>query len=411
MYVRRIGFIGPAQALLSVALVLSAIVASITTGPVAAGELSGRLSLESRAFPQTGLADSQRRFYPSLALEPEYYHTWGDGRQTLVVSGFYRYDQHDERRTHGVIGELFWLYAADRWEVKAGLITVFWGVTESMHLVDIINQTDLIENPDSEDKLGQPAINFTLLRRWGTLDLFLMPGFRERSFPGVDGRLRSATTIEFDDARYESPAGQNHFDWAARWFHSVGDYEFALAHFRGTGREPSFVVDNNSGSTPSVHPYYRQIDQTSLEFQATNGNWLWKLEAISRAASGERFASLVGGFEYTLSGVMGSAADVGLLAEYLYDDRDESATTPFADDVFVGARLGFNDVSGSELLVGAIVDRESGASVMSVEAARRLNDSWKFNIEGRAMVNTGDDNRLSDWRRDSYLLAELVYHY
>ena len=40
-----------------------------------------------------------------------------------------------------------------------GVRRVFWGVAESNHLVDVINQTDAIENPDQEDKLGQPMLN------------------------------------------------------------------------------------------------------------------------------------------------------------------------------------------------------------------------------------------------------------
>jgi len=54
----------------------------------------------------------------------------------------------------------------------------FWGVTEFQHLVDIINQTDLVENIDTEDKLGQPMINLALINDWGTVDLFIMPYFR-----------------------------------------------------------------------------------------------------------------------------------------------------------------------------------------------------------------------------------------
>ena len=35
------------------------------------------------------------------------------------------------------------------------------------------NQTDGVEDIDSEDKLGQPMVNLTLERDWGALDLYV----------------------------------------------------------------------------------------------------------------------------------------------------------------------------------------------------------------------------------------------
>jgi hypothetical protein len=83
---------------------------------------------------------------------------------------------------------------------------VFWGVTESSHLVDIINQSDFVENIDTEDKLGQPMVSLRWLPEWGTLDLFLMPLHRERTFQGLAGRPRLPLPIDQDNPVYESSA-------------------------------------------------------------------------------------------------------------------------------------------------------------------------------------------------------------
>ena len=84
----------------------------------------------------------------------------------------------DDRRSHFDVRELMYQRVFDDFELRAGLGRVFWGVTESYHLVDIINQTDLVEDIDLEDKLGQPLVNLTLIRDWGALDLFALPGCR-----------------------------------------------------------------------------------------------------------------------------------------------------------------------------------------------------------------------------------------
>ena len=93
----------------------------------------------------------------------------------------------DSERTHFDIRELFGLWVFERWELGVGIRKVFWGVTESQHLVDIINQTDLVDSIDGEEKLGQPMVNVSIPHEWGTVDLFILPYFRERTFPGRDG--------------------------------------------------------------------------------------------------------------------------------------------------------------------------------------------------------------------------------
>ena len=54
---------------------------------------------------------------------------------------------------------------------------MFWGVTESVHLVDIINQTDFAGDIDGEDKLGQTMLSLMLQRDWGEITAFVLPAF------------------------------------------------------------------------------------------------------------------------------------------------------------------------------------------------------------------------------------------
>ena len=70
-----------------------------------------------------------------------------------------------------------------------------WGVTETNHRVDIINQTDFTEGFDGEEKLGQPMIKISFERPWGLLDVYALLGFRERNFSGTKGRLRLPLSI------------------------------------------------------------------------------------------------------------------------------------------------------------------------------------------------------------------------
>ena len=98
------------------------------------------------------------------------------------------------------------------------------------------------------------------------------------------------------------------------------------------------------------------------------------------SGQGKRFTAFTGGFEYTFGNVRRSGIDLGLLAEYLYDERGTGAT-PFEDDLFVGARVALNDIQDMQMLAGTIIDRSSQARITRLEATPRLGDTFKLDVE------------------------------
>ncbi len=383
----------------------------ISASVAAAHELSGYVAAEGRVFFEDALLSKQKRDNASLALQPEYYHEWESGSSFTFVP-FARLDSADSRRSHFDVRELNYLWLGDSWEVRVGVGKVFWGVTEFVHLVDIVNQTDLVEALDGEDKLGQPMVSLSLPMDWGTFDLFVLPYFRERTFPGREGRLRSPAEVDTDNAKYESADDERHIDLAVRYSHSIGNWEIGLSHFIGTGREPTLMPGFDESGDQILTPFYEQINQTGLDLQLITGGWLWKLETILRTGQGDDdFFSGAFGFEYTFYGVLGTPADVGVIAEYIGDERGHNAPTYFQSDVVIGARLSFNDAASSEALIGFAQDTESSARIITVEASRRLGSRWKANLEIGIFSDVPSDDPLFGLRKDSYLRLELAYYF
>ncbi len=394
---------------------------------VMAGEWTGEAGMEARYFLQTPQFPEQfDGFSASGYLLPEFYTDWNERRDSLVFEPFVRVDQHDPERNHADVRELAWRRAADDWELKLGVSTVFWGVTESQHLVDVINQTDAVENLDGEDKLGQPMAMLRLIRDWGTVDAYVLPGFRERTFPGPKGRF-SGFPISANDAVYESSAKQLHTDFAVRWSQVVGDWDIGLSYFKGTSREPRLLVwpgvlDQNQPVDAAVRfrPLYEQIDQLGLDVQATLGAWLWKFEGIHRSGQGSDFFAGTFGVEYSFYSVFGGNADIGVLVEYLYDDRDfdpfNALTQAISivgpdNDVFLAGRFAFNDIQSSELLAGCSLDMDSSASFCIVEGSRRLSDNWVLSVEARVFSAIDDRHPFASVRDDDVLQVDLTYHF
>jgi len=398
-------------------LVFRALLGAVLTAGAAQGaelreqwRLNGRIGVEGRGFARDpAYPDQGDGGEASLVLNPELdWHSKSD-RYQAGFEPFLRLDGQDKERTHYDVREAYWRARWRRWELTAGVNRVFWGVTESRHLVDVINQTDLVEDIDGEDKLGQPMIEIATDGRWGRLEGFALLGFRDRTFPGAGGRLRSPLPVDTDAAEFESGAGRGRIDGALRWSHYFGDWDVGVHLFRGTDREPVLVPDF---AGQRFVPYYSLIDQAGIDLQYTHDAWLFKLEALSRAGEGDRFGASVGGFEYTFYQVGDSAADVGLLVEYLYDGRDATAPpTIYDDDVFVGSRLAWNDAFDTQLLAGVIVDRNDGSVAAFLEAERRVGNRIKLELELRWFANVAATNTLWPLESDSHLTVRLSRYF
>lgn len=377
------------------------------------GEFSGFIAVENSIFFQEPAFEGQDSDWvnASLVVQPEYYRNWEDKHISLTFTPFYRLDSIDRERTHADVRELFLQTYTDNWELSLGVREVFWGVTESQHLVDIINQTDLIENVDGEDKLGQPMVNLSLFWDWGTLDFFAMPYFRERTFPGKEGRYRKSLVVDSKQATFDSSDEEKNLDWAVRWSHVIGNFDVGVSHFSGTSRDPRVSVGTDGSGNPILIPHYDLIDQTGLDLQYTKGSWLWKLEALHRSGQEEPYNAAVGGFEYTFFNVWQKGFDSGLLAEYNYDDRGKDGLTSYDNDLFLGTRLAFNDTQDTKFLVGIIKDMDFSSSILFFEGSRRLTDNWTVEAESRLYNDIEEGDSLRDIRKDDYVRVELRYYF
>ncbi|MEO0337769.1 MAG: hypothetical protein AAF242_01010 [Bacteroidota bacterium] len=355
---------------------------------------------EYRFFLEEGQFEQQLQHFPSFALKPAFSLSWKNGYENLNFLGFVRLDR-DEQRTHWDIRELYYQKARNNWELNVGLKKIFWGVTESNHLVDIINQTDQVESFDGEAKLGQPLLSFDWTSdQLGTFSFFYLPYHRKRVFPGPKGRLRFSEIINGDQLGYEANAAEWLPSFALRWSHYWGIADIGFSQFYGNGREPLL----NFNTEGSIEAFYPTISQSGLDLQLTHNAFLWKLEAIYRYADVQDFFAFTGGLEYTFSNVNKKGLDLGLLSEYLYDSRDELSLTATQNDLFIGMRLAFNDINDQAFLIGTTLDLSYGTNSIFVEASRRVGDSFTLSLEAVLYPYISEKELiLGAFRNDSFL--------
>ncbi len=369
-------------------------------------EFSGEVGVEFQAFPHKGAYGQEEQLEHTLLIQPEYSRSWNQDRRVFTFIPYARLGSHDEERNHFDIRELSFIGSWPVFDLRAGISKVFWGVTESQHLVDVVNQTDAVENIDGEDKLGQPMIHLTWVQSFGNVEFFWLPYFRERLLPGEDGRFRGPVAVDQDQARYTDDREEWHQDLAFRWSHYVGALDWGLSYFRGTDRDPVLELDEEG----RLIPVYGQSWQLGLELQIVYLDWLFKGEFLHKEReSYSDYQAWVTGFEYTFVN-LGPGADIGVLYEWLYDDRGRASGSGLDDASFVGTRLAMNDEASSELLFGGFIDHQSADVVsLRLEASRRLGASWKLEVEGTLIEQPPENSFFDAISRDDYLQVTLSY--
>lgn len=377
-----------------------------------AQEFSGVISSEFRYFPEKPLYSRQPESSAfSISAQPrllirDFMHSG-----TIVFQPFIRWDNQDSRRSHFDIRELYAHFRAGAWDIGFGVQNIFWGVTESQHLIDIVNQVDFVENMDRESKLGQPAVYLSTQGSRGMLEILCMTGFRERTFPGVNGRMRGAYPVRVQDAEFESRAGSGRIDYAVRYSNTLLSTDFGLYHFYGTSREPEFKVTFGNSGDLVVIPYYPVIHQTGIDIQKWYGSVLFKLESYHRKSVEDIVIAFTGGVEFPVNNLVYSERDITLFAEYLYDGRGDEPPVLFDDDFFLGLKIDMNDSRDTSVQSGLFLDRNTKSILSSLKFKRRIFNQVIFNIEYLGFIGIDDRDLFYDIRNDSYLQINFSHFF
>lgn len=340
------------------------------------------------------------------------------------------YDELDDNRRFVNISELKWSYFSGQWEYRIGFDTIFWGVVESVNLVDVVNPRIIVEDPEGDSKFGQLMVNLRYQWADSTVDFYILPGFREVEYPAEGQLLSAALPIDKDSAVYESSKENERIDFAIRYATIFNSLDMALSHFSGNSREPIFESGLVPGGVDGVKlgliPHYFVIDQTGLELQYLVGNTAYKMEGISRQEDGDRYTAIVGGLEYTQTGIFGTSVDVGWVAEYLFDDRGRESPGFIEHDYGLAARINFNDPKRTLALIKVLYDPHSDEAIYGIEGSIRLTSNITLSLDSQIFEakNTEIDNfsdilnmlnsetdKLSQFNKHDYIQFRLMYYF
>ncbi|ODA35988.1 hypothetical protein A8L45_02630 [Veronia pacifica] len=388
-------------------------------------ELRGNITLEHRQFFHEGSLN-QGTAQSSLILNPELYFKSDDGNTSFTYEPRNRFDRLDDGRNQMDLRQGLFQYHKNNFGTRVGVGQTFWGVMESVNIVDVINQTDAVDTFDGSEKLGQPMLNIIIDSEYGTLDSYYLPYFRERSFAGYQGRL-AFPGLANQGANFESGLDEYKGDFAFRFSQIYGAWDLALSVFHGTSREPYYTINGKLMTSrqpgesiiPSkainIAPFYAQMTQYGVESQYAIGDWLLKLEAVYRKCKADHTAVTLG-TEYQLYGLeeyIGLELDgheLTVYGEYLYDSRGDRAFTLFQNDIFLGLNWNLHDFRNTEFQIGLFQDTTDIESrIWQLEVSSRIITDWKWSLSGHIFDSQSPDDALYRLREDDFVQFGISY--
>ena len=162
--------------------------------------------------------------------------------------------------------------------------------------------------PGDEIRAGENSrANLALINDWGTVDLFLLPYFRERTFPGINGRLRSQPRVDSDQALYESSDKEKHLDYAVKLIGAenvgIGTDESGMGYwsdpdeFKSFLKPDKFLPNKKEDGSPQVKDTerYWRYDHEPESMAWSNWPYFSAVGMVCRGYSDDVIRGIIGG--------------------------------------------------------------------------------------------------------------------
>jgi len=378
----------------------------VLCAPAHGQSVRGSLGAETQIYPDAPLYPDQNRDHFQVSTYATLNASADLGNARFDMELFGRIAPDATKEASGDVRQAFVRVPFGNAEVKAGILTEKWGVLEAWNPVDIINQSDLIEDFQGKVKLGQPGVLMTLPLGDATVSFFGTNVARSRRFGQDEDRfqvLPARVVDEHFEGGRSSPTG------AIRVELPIGPVNVAVSQFIGTAREPVLTAVVGPTGLEGFRASYERISQTSFEAALVLGDSVIKTEVIhQRTNEGASWGGGVG-IETSFSKIANGPGDLTLYAEAYGDSRaDDAAVTPFQRDVFLGARYTFNDTDDTLLELRNTHDLEWGSDLIELRASRRVLQDAVFTFSLLKVANEDRDPALSSLSRDTQIKLQLA---
>ncbi|WP_067515192.1 hypothetical protein [Endozoicomonas ascidiicola] len=275
------------------------------------------------------------------------------------------------------IAKVTWSNSSFRYDV--GYDLVYWGVTEGINIVNVINQRDQIRDYFLKQGLGQSMISASYLGDDINLETYILPKFEELNFGGTRRPWGLGVPVDGSQSTYESDKGKRHIDYAARISGMIGELEYGIIYFDGTYKKSIYRLDESTGF---LVPHYILGKTVGLDAQYISGSNIYKLEiAHFTPNSFKSYVSFAVGVERVLETSLNGSGESTVYFEYYYDTRQNDNSVAFQNDLFIAYKHSTYNAYDIETTIGGIVDVEFGGLIGTFNMTGKISRNLKLEFE------------------------------
>ncbi|MFT7681744.1 MAG: hypothetical protein ACI935_001212 [Moritella dasanensis] len=310
-------------------------------------------------------------------------------------------DQHDDKRNYLDVRQSALSYRVNEVTLSGGVNTFFWGVSETINILNTLNQIDFRESIDGKAKMGQTFVALDYEQNSNTTQILYLPDFRAIDYPD-----RPSPSIKINDAAFfESGADNGDFAIRSNW--ALDETEFSIAYFNGTRRDPLLLPTANF---TSLTPYYIKTEYFAFDGIVFIHDVTLKAEVKVGEELNERYYAHNIGVEYSYYPDSDIIQNIVWVAEHLLDDRKEQAETIGQNDIFFGAKVDAGELNEFNIRAILGIDLDNQSKYVDLSLAYRINDHLNINFKSNQFVDiSGEDSRLALIKDEDFTEVNLHY--
>ncbi len=315
------------------------------------------------------------------------------------------WDSKDAGRRYADVREAKISYAPGRFQVSGGIGTFFWGVSETINVVNVSNQSDLRRDIDGKEKMGQQFLNFGMDIGNGSLNIYHFPNFVELSYPD---RPSSKIPIIDSSAIYESEGNSAS---AIRWLHSADSGELSFTYFEGIRRDPVLLPNSDSAQEGVGYfiPYYIDTEFMAIDALYFVGDATVKAEMKYGSELDKKYIAYNVGFEYPFYPSVPGVQELTWITEYVGDSRGRLAESFGQNDILFGVKGIFGSLGDIDVRALYALDLEHGSKYTNFKFDKRLNNYAIVSFQIVYFSDVGEDDiRLGLFESEDFAQVGLT---
>ena len=338
----------------------------------------------------TGYSDSGDQTEVNGDIELSQHGGFFEGEMHLV----YLYSNHYKKRRYLYLNELYASKSMKEYRFEIGKRIVYWGELEGYNITDVFNPKNYLLDPfDKSAKLG--SWSAALSRYFGDDVLEAGVKFYEENLVLSDAHtpyyplpLPYNKTLTLQNRRY-TPTFYIGYTLTSETF---VESESRLIVWHGYDNKRNFIP---IAYGQELGQYAYRVNKALFLSHIVYDDMLFKAEGsythvIDYAPMSDYWQFGIGA-EKSLYDIAGT--DVTLYAEYyryVYKEntkvKNVDISEIYNDDLFLAAKLNFNDTRSSELRAGMLYDIGNREKVFKVEAKTRLMDRFVLHAQWLHML-------------------------